>query len=145
MRFSFQAGTFSPGTAFRTYMGGVAVLDWFLSTTEPQSILHQISETTDGRIVLALLALLGISAMVDAILNDFLPHKYCWRAGLKHRHFVLTGMAFCNIAQIYVAFYHVRATGFLLYCMWNALTLVCVAFVDAAQRSKDASCVIVCN
>lgn len=54
-------------------------------------------------------------------------------------------MAFCYVAQLYVAYTHFRSTGLLIYYLWNAVFIVFISFVDAHQRSRDATCVVICG
>ncbi|NDP60091.1 MAG: hypothetical protein GZ090_12135 [Oxalobacteraceae bacterium] len=113
--------------------------------TDPRSLMHLVASTGEGAVLLWLLMALGVSIWIDAVINDLLPHRFHWRPALRQRHFILAAMAFCYVAQLYVAFFNLQSVGLLLYYIWNAAMIMAVAFIDARQRSKDASCVIVCN
>lgn len=128
------------GSAFRIYMGGHAIVAWYIAMTDTRSLMHAVASRGEGAALIWLLMLLGACALVDAIINDLAPECLHWRRALKQRHFILTGMAFCYLAQIYVAFCSQQSTGLLLYYLWNAGVIVFAAYLDAHQRSKDASC-----
>lgn len=133
------------GAVFRIYMGGNAFVSWFVGMTDPRSLMHLVMSTTEGAVLVWLLMAAGAAAVVDAVLNDILPTRWHWRVALRQRHFILFAMAFCYVAQLYVAFFYLRSSGLLLYYLWNAGMIMLAAFLDAHQRSKDATCVIVCN
>jgi hypothetical protein len=132
-------------SVFRIYMGGNAIVTWFIAMTDPRSLMHSVASTGEGAALVWLLMLVGVAAVLDALINDLLPERFRWRVALRQRHFILAAMAFCYVAQLYVAFFNFRSTGLLLYYLWNASMIMLAAFLDAHQRSKDASCVIVCN
>lgn len=133
------------GAILRIHMGGIAVLTWGMAISDASAMMHMVGGTAEGAILIWLLMFLGAATMVDAFLNDVLPARFHWRVALRQRHFLLFALAFCYVAQLYVAFYGLRSTALLLYYLWNAGMLILVAFLDAHQRSKDATCVIVCN
>lgn len=133
------------GSLFRVYMGGSAIIGWYMAMYEPRSMMHLVAKSGDGAVLFWLLLVVGAAAMVDAIINDFLPARYHWRVAVRQRHMILTAMAFCYIAMLYVAFIHLRSSGLLIQFLWNVSTIMAVAFFDAHQRSKDASCAIACS
>lgn len=132
------------GSAFRIYMGGNAIVSWYIAMTDARALMHVVASSEEGAALVWLLMVLGACAMVDAIVNDLAPARFHWRVALRQRHFILTAMAFCYVAQLYVAFYSFRSTGLLLYYLWNASMIMLAAFLDAHQRSRD-SCAIHCN
>lgn len=134
------------GSVFRIYMGGNAVVTCFMAMTEGRSLMHVVAGSGEGAALIWLLMLAGAAAVIDAVVNDLLPKRFHWRVALRQRHFILAAMAFCYVAQLYVAFFSMRSTGLLLYYLWNAGMIMLAAFLDAHQRAKDATtCVIVCN
>lgn len=141
---SYSAGP-RAGSVFRIYMGGNAIVTWFIAMTDPRSLMYAAASTGEGAVLVWLLMLVGAAAVIDAVVNDLLPRRFHWRVALRQRHFILAAMAFCYVAQLYVAFFNFRSTGLLLYYLWNATMIMLAAFLDAHQRSKDAACVIVCN
>ena len=130
---------------FRIYMGGSAVLSWYMAMFEQRSLAHLVASRPEGAALIWLLMIVGVAAVIDALINDLLPQRFHWRVALRQRHFILTVMAFCYVAQLYVAFFYLRSSGLLFHYLWNVVMIMAVAFFDAHQRSKDASCVIVCN
>ncbi|MES2787664.1 MAG: hypothetical protein V4684_19515 [Pseudomonadota bacterium] len=112
---------------------------------EPRSLMHLVASSTEGTVLIWLAMLVGVAAVLDALINDFLPNRCHWRVALRQRHFILTAMAFCYVAQLYVAFLYLRSSGLLIHYLWNVAAIMAVAFFDAHQRSKDASCVMFCN
>lgn len=133
------------GSVFRVYMGGNAIVSWYIAMTDNRSLLHSVSEAWDGAALMWILMVLGACAVVDAVVNDLLPQRYHWRVALRQRHFILVGMAFCFLTQIYIAFAQSRSTGLVLYYLWNASMIMLAAFLDAHQRLKDAKCLIARN
>ena len=128
------------GSIFRLYMGGNAILAWVTAIHLPHSALAHSAHSSASEVLVWLLMLTGVAAVVDAIVNDFMPNRFHWRAAVTQRHFILSSMAFCYMAQLYVAFYSLGNTGLVLYYLWNASTIVFTSFVDANQRAKDAAC-----
>lgn len=140
-----SADTVGAGSVFRLYMGGSAFVTWFLALNEPRSMMSLAARTGAGHMLIWMLMIVGAFAVIDAIINDFLPQRFHWRAAVRQRHFILSAMAFCYVAQLYVEFSSLRSTGLLLYYLWNAAAITLISFVDAHQRSKDATCVITCS
>lgn len=126
-------------------MGGNGIVSCYIAMTDARSLMHLVAARVEGAALIWLLAIVGLAAVIDGVINDLLPARYHWRIALRQRHFILALMAFCYVAQLYVAFFNLRSTGLLMYYLWNAIIIMAVAFFDAHQRSKDASCVIVCN
>lgn len=140
-----QQGGDRAGSIFRVYVGGNAIVSGYLALVEPRSLMYLVAETPQGLALIFVLAIVGAAALVDALINDFLPARFNWRVAVRQRHFILAAMAFCYLAQLYVAFLNLRSSGLLIQYLWNVVAIMAVAFFDAHQRSKDASCVIVCN
>ncbi len=145
MSATLHTGGDRAGSVFRVYMGGSAIVAWLMAIDAPGSAAHQVAATGEGAALVWLLMLVGVAALIDAVVNDFLPDRFHWRVALRQRHFILSAMAFCYIAQLYVAFFSMRSTGLLLYYLWNAGAIMFIAFIDAHQRSKDSTCVIICS
>lgn len=133
------------GSVFRLYMGGNALVSWFVAMTEPRSMIRLAASSSEGTILSWALMLIGLAVVFDVLINDFLPDRFHWKTALRQRHILLAAMAFCYVAQLYVGFYSLHSPGLLLYYMWNACTIMFISFVDAHQRSKDATCVISCT
>ena len=140
-----QSAASRAGSVFRIYMGGNAIVTWYVAMTDARSLMHLVASTHEGATLVWMLMAFGAAAVIDAVVNDVLPRRWHWRVALRQRHFILAAMAFCYVAQLYVAFFNLRSTGLLLYYLWNAGMIMLAAFLDAHQRSKDATCVIVCN
>ena len=134
------------GSVFRIYVGGNAIVSWYIALTDPRSLMHAVTASSQGAMLVWLLMVLGAAAVVDALINDIAPRRYHWRVALRQRHYILTAMAFCYLAQLYLAcVYNFRSSGLLIYYLWNAGMIMLAAFLDAHQRSKDYSCSIACN
>lgn len=130
------------GSAFRFYVGGNAIVSWYVAMTDPRALLHLVAATPEGSALVWSVMLIGAWALVDALINDVLPSRFSWPLAQRQRHFILAGMAFCYMAQLYIAFYTSRPAALLLYYTWNAGAIMVVAFVDATQRAKDQECKI---
>jgi hypothetical protein len=140
-----QQGGERAGSVFRVYMGGNAVVSAYMALNEPRSLMRLVASTVEGEILIFLLAFVGMATLLDALINDFMPKRFNWSVAVRQRHFFLAAMAFCYVAQLYVAFLYLRSSGLLIHYLWNVLAIMAVAFFDAQQRSKDATCVIVSN
>jgi len=133
------------GSIFRVYMGGNAIVSAYLAVAEPRSLMHWVASTFEGAFLIGALAMVGAAAVLDAVINDFMPTRFNWRIAVRQRHFILAAMAFCYLAQLYVAFLYLRSSGLLIHYLWNVFAILAVAFFDAHQRCKDSSCVILTN
>ncbi len=130
------------GSIFRFYIGGNAIVSWYVALTDPRALLHLVASTPEGQVLVWAVMLIGAWALVDALINDVLPVRYHWPLALRQRHFILAGMAFCYMAQLYIAYYTSRPASLLVYYTWNAVAIMVVAFIDATQRAKDHECKI---
>ena len=130
------------GSVFRFYVGGNAIVSWYVAMTDPRALMHLVASTVNGAVLVWAVMLIGAWALVDAIINDVLPCRYRWPLALRQRHFILASMSFCYIAQLYIAVYTSRPASLLVYYTWNAAAIMVVAFIDATQRSKDQACKI---
>lgn len=133
------------GSIFRIFMGGAAVVSWIIAMTDPNAVMYSVAATADGAAAIWALMLLGGCLMVDAIVNDILPERWHWRVALRQRHYLLVGMAFCYLAQIYTAFELGRHISLAYDYTWRASMIMLAAFYDAHQRLKDAKCQIANN
>lgn len=133
------------GSIFRIYMGGAAIVSWYIAMTDPSALMHSAASTVDGASAVWALMVLGGCALVDAVVNDILPERWHWRVAVRQRHYILVGMAFCYLAQIYTAFELGRHISLAYSYVWNASLLMLAAFIDAHQRLKDAKCQIANN
>jgi len=133
------------GSIFRVYMGGHALVSGYMALYESRSLMYLVATTVEGAVWILLLSMVGAAMLIDAIINDFMPGRFRWLVALRQRHFLLAALALCYLAQLYVAFIYLRSPGLLIHYLWNVFAIMGVAFFDAHQRSKDASCEIVCN
>lgn len=127
------------GFVFRVYMGGSAIVTWYTSMSAARSPIRTAAASSDGAALIWLLLIVGAAAIFDAVINDLLPRRFHCRVMLRQRHFILASMAFCYVAQMYVAFYHLRSTGLLIHHLWSASMIMLAAFFDAHQRSKAST------
>lgn len=125
---------------FRIYIGGLAIIALYMSIWVPDSLSASVASTSDGAMLIWLQAVLGGCAIVDAVLNDVLPAQWHWHLALQQRHYIMVGMAFFFLTQIFTAVWQGRLTGLETYYFWNALAIMLAAFPDAYQRLKDATC-----
>jgi hypothetical protein len=130
------------GTMFRIYIGGLSIIALYMSIWVPDSLSADVAATVGGARLIWLQAILGACAVVDAIVNDLLPAQWHWSYALHRRHWVMVGMTFGFLAQIFTALWQLRLTGLEAYYGWNALMIMITAFPDAFQRLKDAKCQI---
>jgi hypothetical protein len=128
------------GSMFRIYIGGLAIIALYMSIEVPDSLSYSVASTSDGAMLIWAQAILGACAIVDAIVNDLLPARWHWRLALRQRHYIMVGMAFCFLTQIFSAIWQSRITGLEAYYIWNASMIMLAAFPDAYQRLKEAKC-----
>lgn len=121
------------------------MVSWYIAMTDPNAFMYSVASTSDGASAIWALMLLGACSVVDAIVNDILPERYHWRVALRQRHYILVGMAFCYLAQIYTAFEIGRHISLAYNYLWNASMIMLAAFIDAHQRLKDAKCLTANN
>jgi len=126
------------GSAFRIYMGGNAIVTWYRSIADPESSLYDFAKTYNGAALIWIMGMIGVAALIDAIVNDFMPARFKWKGAVQQRHFIMAGMAFCYAAQLYIALQENRPAGLLIFYIWNASIIMYVTFIDARQRARDA-------
>lgn len=125
---------------FRIYIGGLAVIALYMSIEVPGSLSATVASTSDGAALIWLQAVLGTCAIVDAVVNDLLPEQWHWRLALRQRHYIMVGMAFFFLTQIFSAVWQGRLTGLETYYTFNAVMIMAAAFPDAYQRLKESKC-----
>ncbi|KVN83488.1 hypothetical protein [Burkholderia ubonensis] len=130
---------------FRVYVCGLAVMTWFISRHEPRSLYSLIAASDEGRWLLWAMLACGIVGLVDVLINDtaVVPLRLEWIR--THRHFGFASLAFCYVAELFIAVLKLASPGLALFCLWNALLVVTFSLIDAHQRSKDATCLQACN
>ena len=128
------------GYMFRIAMGGLAIVSWYMSIEVPDSLAYSVASTCDGMALTWMQAFLGACAIFDAVVNDLLPMQWHWRWALRQRHFIMVGMAFGFLTQIFSALWQGRPSGLEAYYSWLAFMIMVAAFPDAYQRLKDAKC-----
>lgn len=128
------------GSMFRIYIGGLAIIALYTSIWVPDSLSARVASTTDGATLIWAQSLLGAFAIIDAVVNDLLPPHWHWHLAMRQRHYLMVGMAFCFLAQIFTAVWQDRLTGIEAYYTLNAVMIMLAAFPDAHQRLKDAKC-----
>lgn len=128
------------GYMFRISTGGLGLIALYMSIWVPESLSYSVASTSDGAALIWLQAVLGACAIVDAIVNDLLPERWHWRLALRQRHWIMVGMAFCFLTQIFSAVWQDKLTGLEVYYTWNAAMIMLAAYPDAHQRLKEAKC-----
>lgn len=130
----------------RLGVGGDAVVSWYTSFTDPGARMFKVAQTSDGGMLIWVMALVGIAIIADVIINDWTPdfirvgHKQFrlnWQKAFAYRHMLLIILAFCYGAQPLVASlggYNVSSETFFY---WNAIFVVMIAFFDAKQRIRS--------
>jgi len=122
---------------YRLTMCSLGVVLWVISTLDARSLMAQFATHDYGSFLCAATGILGLIGMVDVLINDVLNEKFNWRPAYRHRHLILVGLAFCYIAQVYIGSTSFKSLGLNLFASWNAVSLLSLAFIDAAQRSKE--------
>ena len=73
------------GSIFRVYMGGNAIVTWYVAMTDARSLIHHVAATGEGAALIWMLMLVGAAAVIDAVVNDLLPPRFHWRVALRLR------------------------------------------------------------
>lgn len=122
---------------YRLTMCSLAAVLWLIAEFDSRSLMAQFAQHDYGALLAAATGILGIIGMFDVLINDVLNERFHWRPAYRHRHLILVGLAFCYIAQVYIASSFFKSIGLNLFASWNAVSLLSLAFIDATQRSKE--------
>ena len=124
--------------AFRFSIGGHALMAWYNSTKDYQSMLGRATREFNGLgFIVLLMAFFGACIVVDVLINDVMPAKYRWPKALKHRHLLLSILGICYVAQPFVGAMSNKYYPLTEYCIWNALIIYLASFLDAKKRSRE--------
>lgn len=130
----------------RLYAGGDAMVSWYNAMSDPGAKLATIAHTSDGGVLLHIMALLGLLVVLDVIINDWSPdfiqigHKQFqvyWKRAFEYRHLLFAGMAFCYAAQPFVAEMRGYGVSLLVFFYWNSFQNLAIAFFDAKLRARS--------
>ena len=122
---------------YRLTMCSLAVSLWLIAEFDSRSLMAQFANHSYGSFLTAATGILGIVGMFDVLINDVMNERFKWRPAYRHRHLILVVLAFCYIAQVYIGATSFKSLGLNLFASWNAVSLLSLAFIDAAQRSKE--------
>jgi uncharacterized membrane protein len=118
----------------RLFACALALYVWASSLYSTDSLIYGL--TAEGgwpaALCMLILAVLAVSAAVDTIINDVLPHRIMWRAGRVYRQGLWMGMAVTYAGMAWVAFGpHLDGGAWLAsYYLLCAAHCVSVAYVD---------------
>jgi hypothetical protein len=87
-----------------------------------------------GTAVIVAFGALGLMALADTFVNDFLPKEYTMLRLQKSRHLIFMAIAILNCAELFVAVRLVESWGLVLYCLLVSLFVVITAFSDIQTR-----------
>lgn len=130
---------------FRVYVCGIAIMTWYIGLREPRSLYALIALTDEGYVLLWATLVCATVGLFDVFINDTtaLPVRIEWLR--THRHFGFSSLAFCYVAELFIAVLKLASPGLAVFCLWNALLVVTFSLIDAHQRSKEATCLQACN
>lgn len=130
----------------RLYAGGDAIVSWYNSISDPGARLFSIARTSDGNVLLWIMALAGLAVILDVIMNDWTPDfisighrnfRVAWQKAFRCRHLLFVTIAFCYAAQPYVAEMGGYRVSLLIFFYWNCFQNLAIAFFDAKLRSRS--------
>jgi protein-S-isoprenylcysteine O-methyltransferase Ste14 len=131
---------------FRIYLCGLAVVTWFTAMHESRSMGALVAQTSEGYLLMWAMLACGVVGLLDVIVNETsLGRMLPFESARTYRHFGYAGLAFCYVAQLFIAVLKLASVGLATYCLWNALFSVAFALFDAHQRSKETPCLQPCN
>ncbi len=87
-----------------------------------------------GTWVIVAFGALGLMALADTFVNDFLPKGYSMLTLQKSRHLIFMSIAILNCAELFVAVRLVESWGLVLYCLLVSSFVVITAFSDIQHR-----------
>lgn len=120
---------------YRLSLFSLAIVIWAMTMLEPRSLMAQFGTTTGAGMLSSVAGALGVIGVIDVIINDILPERFQWQAAKHHRHMILVALAFCYVAQLYIAFTAFKSLELNVFYCWNATSLLSLALVDAHQRN----------
>jgi hypothetical protein len=131
--------------ALRLILGLFAIATWsvgfgdllieaFASAALTHSIFAPVVLSPGGFVFTTMAMLLGAAIVIDLGLNDVIPNDISWRTAHRHRHYILAALAFCHVAQLYIAVHIHTCSELLFYYLISAGVLMFVAFRDAHSR-----------
>jgi hypothetical protein len=132
---------------FRVYLCGLACVTWFTSAFEPRSLGALVMRFDEGELVLWAMLFCGVIGLLDVLINETpLARLIPFHSARNLRHLGYAGLAFCYVAQLFIAVLKLASVGLAAFCLWNALFAVAFSLFDAHQRSKEPTqCLQTCN
>lgn len=130
----------------RLYAGGDAIVSWYNAFSDSRSRLSQIAQTQDGGALIWIMGFVGVLIVLDVLMNDWTPARIRigdsfinvnWKRAFKYRHFLFVALAFCYVAQPFVAERAGYGVSLLVYFYWQSFQSITLAFFDAKQRSRS--------
>lgn len=111
---------------------------WAIAEFDERSTMGRFSLfASGGEFLVLLIGALGIAGMFDVLINDLLPDNFRWRLAFRHRHLILVGLAFCYVATFYISITEFKSFGLNLFALWNAVSLLSLAYFDAYARNRE--------
>lgn len=133
-------------SVFRFFLCGFALITAQIGLTDSRSLLYLVASKNDGYLLTWMMVAMAIVGIFDVLMNDIHTDFIKWDFVQNWRHFGFSALAFCYVAQIFVAQKSVSSPGLTAYYIWNALAIMLIVFIDANQRSKNSiQCSHVCN
>lgn len=130
----------------RLFAGGSAIVSWYNSYSNPNSGLFIIARTSDGGMLLWIMAVTGAAIVLDVLVNDWTPRaiqigpwrlRISWEKAFKHRHLLFVTLAFCYAAQPFVAARGGYGVSLVIFFYWNCFQNITIAFLDVKQRTRS--------
>lgn len=132
-------------TLLRVYIGGNALISWYIAISDPLSIVGLNAILSEGMPLVWFQATMGLCILMDTIINDFLPVKYKWEKALKYRHILFSALAFSFVGQLFSAAMAHQSAANIIYYVFNASIIMLASIQDAKKRSRDAECAMIYN
>lgn len=132
-------------TLLRVYIGGNAIISWYLAISDPRSLVGINALLSDGMPLVWFQAFIGICILMDLVINDFMPKRVTWKNALKYRHVLFSSLAFSFVGQVFSAAMSHQTAANIVYYVFNASIIMLASIVDAKKRSRDAECAMLYN
>lgn len=124
------------GSILRLFFSLLTLHTWYCGMFDPRT-LHYMVTTMAGNLgvwIITLFGCLGLAALLDGFINDFLPRQFSIKPLLKSRHLVFMAIAILNSSELFVAVRYVESWGLTLYCLLITTFVVITAFSDIKAR-----------
>lgn len=128
--------TIERGSILRLFFSLLTIHTWYCGMFDTKTLHYMVTTQAGelGSVIIMLFGSLGLVALADSFVNDFMPRQYSMKTLMKFRHLVFMIIAIMNSAELYVAVQYVQSWGLTFYCLLITTFVVITAFSDIKAR-----------